>query len=237
VDIDSTLADFYASGLITSVVAPLKSGKEATVYLCEAGPTTGATHYAAKVYRPRENRGFKNDALYHEGRWWMRMGGRAVRAVHNRSEFGREAQFSLWAGHEWTTLTALWEAGVPVPRPIDATDGAILMEFIGEAGEAAPPLRMAGLTTAEAARVRQVLLGAIERMLRINVIHGDLSPYNVLYHRGEVRIIDFPQAIDPRFHTSALMVLARDVENVCRGDPAAGAIARDLWGRFERGEL
>ena len=37
----------------------------------------------------------------------------------------------------------------------------------------------------------------VELMLSLGRIHGDLSAYNVLYWQGEVKIIDFPQAIEP----------------------------------------
>ena len=42
----------------------VKSGKEATVYCCQAHPSTGAKLLAAKVYRSRNNRSFKNDVIY-----------------------------------------------------------------------------------------------------------------------------------------------------------------------------
>lgn len=82
-------------------------------------------------------------------------------------------------------------------------------------------------------------------MLRNNLVHGDLSPFNVLYlgREGGVRIIDFPQAIDPRMNHQASELLHRDVENVCsffqkfgvRSDPHR--IASRLWNRFVHAEL
>ena len=83
----------------------------------------------------------------------------------------------------------------------------------------------------------------IELMLRNNVIHGDPSPFNVLYVDGNVKLIDFPQAIDARTNPSAYALLSRDVGNVCdhfakyaiRAD--AGRIAGRLWSRFLRAEL
>ena len=80
-------------------------------------------------------------------------------------------------------------------------------------------------------------------MLACDRIHGDLSAFNVLYREGDVRIIDFPQAVDPRFNSSALTLLERDVDRICeyasrRGVGADGArIVRDLWSRFLRSEV
>src|SRR2546430_17425234 len=62
------LDDFFAQGLITNVLYEVKSGKEATVYCCEAHPSTGVELLAAKFYRARQHRNFKNDSVYQEGR-------------------------------------------------------------------------------------------------------------------------------------------------------------------------
>ena len=65
----SSLDDFYNNGLITDVVRQVKSGKEASVYLCRANPSCPLVDLqehewlAAKVYRPSEGSGWGNDAL------------------------------------------------------------------------------------------------------------------------------------------------------------------------------
>jgi RIO kinase 1 len=80
-------------------------------------------------------------------------------------------------------------------------------------------------------------------MLGANVVHGDLSPYNVLWWNDRASVIDLPQAVDPRFNRSARALLERDVSNVCRYFARAGVdvnpvrIASDLWRRFLRAEL
>lgn len=76
-----------------------------------------------------------------------------------------------------------------------------------------------------------------------NYVHADLSPYNILYWRGIATIIDFPQAIDPRFNPNAQSLLERDLENVCRyfgrfgvrADPQR--LAQRLWTAFRHGAL
>ena len=59
---------FYTRGLISGTPRMVKSGKEATVFCCQGGAESPAALLALKVYRPRENRTFKNDAIYQEGR-------------------------------------------------------------------------------------------------------------------------------------------------------------------------
>jgi RIO kinase 1 len=58
-----------------------------------------------------------------------------------------------------------------------------------------------------------------------------------------VRIIDFPQAVDPRFNPNAFALLARDIKHVCRYLVRYGLerdgqrIAERLWRKFKNAEL
>src|SRR3977135_3388765 len=111
------LEPFFDEGWITEVIRPVKSGKEATVYLCRAGARTGEKLVAAKVYRSLHQRGFKNAAVYWEG--GMRaMNRRTKAAIARRSEHGRDVLFSTRISREKGTLEALHRAGANVPRPI-----------------------------------------------------------------------------------------------------------------------
>ena len=83
----------------------------------------------------------------------------------------------------------------------------------------------------------------IELFLAHVCVHADLSPFNILYWNGGIRIIDFPQSVDPRFNANAFALLNRDLDNICQffarhGVRAeAGSIASNLWRRFLRAEL
>ena len=73
------------------------------------------------------------------------------------------------------------------------------MSYIGDDGYAAPQLRSYDVEdTDEAEALVDQVLGAIERMLFLNVVHGDLSPYNLLVWEGQVTVIDLPQAVPGR---------------------------------------
>jgi len=238
---EEMLAYFYRMELITGEPMLVKSGKEATVYRCEAHPSTGLPYLAAKFYRPRRTRGFQNDAIYREGR--IVRNERLNRAVKNKASFGREAEFAMWKSAEYETLRLLHGAGLDVPKPVAYTENVILMQYVGDAAMAAPPLYAAGLEPDEARMAFERLLWNIEAMLDLHRIHGDLSPYNVLWWEGRAWIIDFPQAIDPRVNRNAQDLLWRDVENVCRffadyGVHAdADGIAGRLWRRYSKARL
>jgi RIO kinase 1 len=240
-DIISELDQFFAEGQITEVLHLVKSGKEATVYCCQAHPSMGVEYLAAKIYRSRHNRGFKNDSVYQEGR--VILDKRLARAFKKKTRHGREAQYGMWLGHEFATLEQLYAAGASIPRPIAQTGHAILMEYIGDYQQPAPVLNNVELEPAEAREVFALLMRNIRLWLSQNFIHGDLSPFNILYWEGTIKIIDFPQAVDPRFNANAFSLLARDIENVYRylanygvqADPVA--LAEELWAAFVDSEL
>jgi RIO kinase 1 len=235
------LDPFLADGTITEVFGALKSGKEGTVYLCRANPSLGEDLLAAKVYRSRNERTFRNDAVYAEGRSYGKA--RENRAVKNKSRRGREFQYGEWLRHEFAALTALWNAGAAVPRPVAQAEAAILMQYIGDADAPASGLQSARLGLDEIRPLFDRIMGNVELFLRCNYVHGDLSPYNVLYWKGKMTIIDFPQSVDPRANSNAFDLLARDVDHVCQYFVRHGMnlnptrITQHLWGRFLRMDL
>ena len=55
---DERFEHFLDEGLITSIIRPIKSGKEASVHLCRGNPsTTGERLLALKTYHPLNRRG------------------------------------------------------------------------------------------------------------------------------------------------------------------------------------
>ena len=150
----------------------------------------------------------------------------------------------IWVDREWETLRTLSAGAAAVPRPIERTGDTILMTYVGDEALAAPQLRSYRPEDHdEAESLIDQVLRAIERMLFLNVVHGDLSPYNLLVWNGEVTVIDLPQAVDPRKNRHAEAFLRRDVERVCEWASRHGAhrpaarIATDLWTSWELADL
>src|SRR6266567_6711988 len=158
--VQSALDFFFTEGLITELLYTVKSGKEATVYCCQAHPSTGVELLAAKVYRSRNKRGFKNDSIYQEGRTIRE--GHVRRAVQNKSRFGREAQFAMWVNYEFEALKALYQAGADIPKPLARTERAILMEYQGDHRQAAPSLQSVELPQNEVRPVFERLMRNVE---------------------------------------------------------------------------
>jgi RIO kinase 1 len=230
----STIEHFLDEGLIHRVLRPIKSGKEASVHLCRANrSTTDEDLVALKVYHPLDRRDFRDESIYRDGEWIKE---RRIRvALEKKTRFGREVQGAIWVRREWETLNELHGTGLAVPRPIASTDDAILMGYVGDEDRAAPQLHRYAASRPEAQGLFEQLLAQVERFLYRNVIHGDLSPYNVLVWEGRVTVIDLPQAVDPRKNRHAEHLLRRDVGRLSehfgrlgvRSDPER--IAKDLW--------
>jgi RIO kinase 1 len=232
---------FYDRSLIIGVEGLIKTGKEASAYRCRAGAELGGALVVAKVYRARQYR-FKNDAVYQEGRD-RALRGQMRRALAKKTSFGREAGTALWVNSEWSTLRTLHAAGADVPNPLAFEADALLMEYVGDEEDAAPQLNRMRLERDEAQRAFEDVMRNVELMLSLNLVHGDLSSHNILWWRGRAILIDFPQAVDPRFNSNARDFLHRDVANVCeyfgrQGVQAdAWSLADGLWRRFTLGRL
>lgn len=227
-------------GIIDAVIRPLKSGKEASVYLVQMG---GAVR-CAKVYKEANRRGFHKLAEYQEGR--RSRSSRDARAMGKGagSRHGRERQEQAWKNAEVEALYRLDAAGVRVPRPHGYYDGVLVMEMVDDgAGSPAPRLNDVVPTPEEARAWHTFLIGQIVRMLCAGTIHGDLSEFNVLLGAEGPVIIDLPQAVDASANNNAFRMLARDVENItaycARSAPELRHTfhAHEMWALYEKGEL
>jgi len=236
---EDKLASLLEEGAIDEVLGNLQSGKEASLYAVRRGTEVAA----AKIYKERDRRTFKNNAVYREGR--KVRNSRDERALARGSRHGKVTQESSWRAAESETLSALHAAGVRVPRPIAFHDGVLLMELVTDArGERAPRLIDVRPTLEEARAWHAILVREIVKVLLVGWVHGDLSAYNVLIAASGPVIIDFPQAVSAAHNGQARALLERDVRNVTEFlagfDPGLAPLrgqGADIWGRYERGNL
>ncbi len=225
-------------GVIDEVIRPLKSGKEASVYVVRAGDEIRC----AKVYKDMRQRSFQARAQYQEGR--KIRGSRDSRAMSKSTRYGRKEQETAWKNTEVDALYRLAAAGVQVPKPYGYFNGVLVMELVtDEQGRSAPRLGEVELSPGQARDYHAFLIRQIVRMLCVGLIHGDLSEYNVLVAPQGPVIIDLPQAVDAAGNNSALAMLERDVANInaCLGRFAPELLAtehaREMWALFENGKL
>jgi RIO kinase 1 len=119
-----------------------------------------------------------------------------------------------WTRREHTILRKLSSAGVRCPTPYGFLRNVLVMEFIGTDGLPAAPLQES--IVADPAALHADLLAQMRTMVeRANLVHGDLSPYNILMHEGRAVFIDVAQAV-PADHPEARRLMERDLKNFAR---------------------
>jgi RIO kinase 1 len=225
-------------GVIDAVVRPLKSGKEASVWVVRCGDEIRC----AKVYKDMAQRSFQARTVYQEGR--KVRGSRQARALAKATRFGRRELEENWKNTEVEVLYRLHDAGVTVPRPHGYFNGVLVMALVADAdGDSAPRLGEVELAPEVARDWHARLVADVVRMLCLGLIHGDLSEYNVLVGADGPVIIDFPQVVSAAGNNAAREMLLRDVHNIrdslARFAPelAATRYGEEMWSLYEKGEL
>jgi RIO kinase 1 len=225
-------------GVIDEVIRPLKSGKEAAVYVVRSGDDIRC----AKVYKDMAQRSFQARVQYQEGR--KVRGSRQMRAIGKATRFGRKEQETAWKNTEVDALYQLVAADVRVPQPHGYFNGVLVMELVTDsAGHSAPRLGEVELEAEVARDYFRFLIRQVVRMLCIGLIHGDLSEYNVLVAPEGPVIIDLPQAVSAAGNNNARAMLLRDVNNIraslARFAPELLALhyGEEMWALYEKGEL
>lgn len=232
------LQPLFDDGVIDEVIRPLKSGKEATVYIVRSGTQLRC----AKVYRDMRQRSFQRRERYEEGR--KTRGSREARAMGKRTRFGRRQQEHEWKNTEVDALYRLVAAGVRVPKPFGYFNDVLLMELVTDAaGDPAPRLAEIVLSPDTARDYHGFLIRQIVRMLSLGLIHGDLSEFNVLVGSEGPVIIDLPQAVNAAGNNAAFAMLERDTNNIrstlgrFAPELQETEFAREMWALYAQGEL
>lgn len=196
------LSKFLKRGLFDEIHGCISTGKEANVYYA----TTNDGHErAVKVYKT-SILVFKDRARYVEGEFRFRQG---------YCKGNPRKMVAQWAEKEMRNLRRLGAAGIPCPEVIDVRQNVLVMDFLGHDSTAAPRLKDADGIDAAAWESLYIDCAVLMRkmMQQCKLVHGDLSEYNMLYHDGQLYIIDVSQSVENE-HPQALDFLKRDCVNV-----------------------
>ena len=199
----------------------IKSGKEADVHLIERLHGDRVNLLAAKRYRDLDEKALRKGASQRQ-----KLGGdrRVELAMAQGTRAGLSFRAQLWLDTEFDALGRLWEAGCAVPYPVQKHGIEVMLEYLGDEEEAAPRLVNAAADLDEEA-MRDLfaqLVTALRVMTAVGLVHGDLSPYNLLVWQEKLYVIDLPQAVDPVKQPDGLTLLQRDVANLCKWFAARG---------------
>ncbi|AWB27690.1 serine protein kinase RIO [Halococcoides cellulosivorans] len=118
---------------------------------------------------------------------------------------------TAWVRKEFANLRRAREAGVRVPEPIAVERNVLVMEYIATEAGRAKRLNEVHIENPETAF--EVLREYMRRLHRAGLVHGDLSEYNVVFHEGQLVVIDLGQAVTTH-SPNAEDFLRRDCTNV-----------------------
>jgi len=122
----------------------------------------------------------------------------------------RKAIFE-WCKREFNHLKIAYNAKINVPEPITYKDNILVLEFLGSDGKPAPKLNEVILEDYE--EVYNKIIEFLEKLYNAEIVHADLSEYNILYHNNQPYLIDFGQSVKIT-HSNALYFLLRDIKNI-----------------------
>jgi RIO kinase 1 len=200
-----TVSRLVNRGLFDSIDYPISTGKEGGVFRA----TEGREFRAVKIYR------VSNSVFRHIPPYALE----SLRRESSAKNFG--GLIFAWTRREHTILGRLADAGVRAPRPLGHLRNVLVMEFIGSPDGMAAP-RLVDAPIEDPAGLYEELVTQIRRMAReARLVHGDLSPYNVLIHEGHVVLIDVAQAVSAD-HPEAIRLLERDIRNFSKFLSRAG---------------
>ena len=188
------------SGVLYEVHGVVNAGKEARIYW---GKNKEGKDLAVKIYLTASAEFKKGMLKYIEGDYRFKGVKRDTRSL-----------IFTWAQKEFRNLEQAFRAKVRVPKPIAVKNNVVVMEFIGKDGVNAASLKEQA--PSDPAKVYEVLLTFVERLYRkAELVHGDLSEYNIMMWKGKPVIFDVAQAV-PTSHPMAEFFLRRDLANVNR---------------------
>jgi RIO kinase 1 len=188
------------SGILYEVHGVVNAGKEARVYW---GKNKEGKDLAVKIYLTASAEFKKGMLKYIEGDYRFKGVKHDTRSL-----------IFTWAQKEFRNLEQASRAKVRVPNPIAVKNNVLVMEFIGKDGVNAASLKEQAPSDPE--KVYKVLLTYVERLYRkADLVHGDLSEYNIMMWKGKPVIFDVAQAV-PTSHSMAEFFLRRDLANVNR---------------------
>ncbi|MEM2147188.1 MAG: serine protein kinase RIO [Candidatus Bathyarchaeia archaeon] len=192
--------DFLNKGTIDKIYGVVKAGKEARVYW---GKDKQGRELAIKIYLTVSAEFRKGMLKYIEGDPRFRGVKRDTRSL-----------IFAWAQKEYKNLEQAIMAKVKVPKPIAVKNNVLIMEFIGKNGVSAPSLKEQPPQNPE--KIYEILVSYVERLYqKAELVHGDLSEYNIMVWKGRPVIFDVAQAV-PLSHPMANFLLNRDIANINR---------------------
>jgi len=183
--------------IIDTLDFPISTGKEGNVF---RATTPDKKFVAVKIYRISTST-FKHISKYI-------VGDPRFKSLHK----SRKDIIFAWTKKEFKNLQRLRKNNVSAPKPIIAIKNVLIMEYIGDKKGSAPLLKDVNVNNPK--KVFEKIIQDMEKMYKkANLVHADLSAYNILIHNNRPYFIDIGQSVLIE-HPNSKEFLIRDIENI-----------------------
>ncbi len=190
-----TILKLISKGQLDGLESPISIGKEANIFSAMAQ----GERVMAKIYRI-------NVIDFNKMYEYLRTDPR-ITVDRNRRKV-----VIMWAKREYRNLLKAREAGVRVPTARAVLNNVLVMEFIGDEGEAAP--RVKDLLPKNPKEFFEKVIAGMQKLHKAGLVHTDLSQFNILNYNEEPVFIDMSQATTLE-NPNAQEYLTRDIKNIC----------------------
>src|SRR3990170_483734 len=168
--------DFHEPGYQDTVRAILDAGLATEVERLISGGKEADVYLARYRGAPLAVKAFRLYRTSHRG-------GRAIKV-----------DTMAWiAAREFEMLHRAWKGGARVPTPARRVENLLAMRYLGD--EEGPAPRLKDVRVERPQEFLDGILADIEKLAKVGLVHGDMSPYNVLVHKGDPWFIDFPDCL------------------------------------------
>ena len=179
---------------VNNTLSPIKMGKEANIF---SAKKKDGTKLIIKIYRVNTcdfNRMF--DLLQRDPRF--------PKLTKNKRKI-----VNSWASREFKNLHRARDAGVRVPTPYLIKENILLIEFIGDN----EPAKQIKDLIPEDKKFLDETIENMKKLYKANLVHGDLSQFNILNYHNEPVFIDLSQTMEMNTIFSD-EILERDIRNI-----------------------
>lgn len=195
------LFKMMSNGFLSEIDGCLSTGKEANVYYARG---TNGEEYAVKIFKT-SILVFKDRDKYVSGEFRFKQG---------YCKSNPRKMVKTWAEKEMRNLKRLQSGGIPSPQPHLLKAHVLIMDFLGKDGWCSPRLKDVELSLDEYFSCYQSIIINMWKLYHdCKLVHGDLSEYNILWHKNKPFIIDVSQSVE-HSHPFSTDFLRKDIQNV-----------------------
>ncbi len=210
-----TLSKLINNGVISYVNGAVGAGKESQMYWAVS---PSGQDLAVKIYLVTTSN-FKKRFPYLMGD-----------PRFTRIKSGTRNLVELWAQKEFRNLTKTFQCGILCPEPITVIKNILVMKFVGSNGVPSPTLVESEVDYVDYEKTISIISDLYQKA---ELVHADLSEYNIFKTEEGPLVFDFGSAVDIR-HPKTREFLERDISNITKFFVKRGLTVDNPIDVFER---